>query len=434
MGKKKKAPPPPDYNALAIQQAALSKAAANEQTIADRPNQITPWGSTTWQNQNGNWTQTQTLNPMDQAQLDKGRALEGQQLDIAGGLMGRARDAMGNPLDYSSATPMTGYDMSKVYQQAPTGDYEMDAWQNGAYNPGGYQTGGFEGGPWQQKAFGDQNMDVGQMNAGFEGNKEYEDAIMSRMGPDLQKRRNAEIQRLRNQGIYEGSEAFNNADQRQSRTENDAQMQAVLAGADEHAKGFSRQLAQRGQNVGIAGQNTAQELAQRAAGLGEAQFNTGLEDRRRAAGLGEASYNSGLEQNQRQMEMAQRAQNMDQRNQNMAIGDQQFAQQGAMAGLSGQQRQQQIAELTALRNSPMQDYQQFTQGTDVTNPQMPSFMGGTGYNAADIYGAGKDTYQAQVDAVNAKNAQTAGITKGLMGMGGSWLGAGMPTSFNAGKR
>ena len=315
MGKKKKAPPPPDYKALATQQAALDKAAATEQTVTNRPDQNTAWGSTKWtQDPNGRWTENQTLNPADQAQLDRTRGLEAQQQDIAGGLMGRARDAMSTPLDYGAAPELTGYDMSKI------------------------------------------NMPT---NAGFEGNKEYEDAIMSRMRPDLQKRRDSEMQRLRNQGIYEGSEAFNNADMRQSRTENDAQQQAILAGADEHAKGFARQL----------------QLAQ-----------------------------------------------------------EQFGQQGAMAGLSGTQRQQKIAEINALRNSPMQDYQQFTQGTEVTTPQMPNFMGGTGYNAANMYGAAKDTYQAQVDSVNAKNAMTAGLTKGLMGMGGSWLGAGMPTSFNAGKR
>jgi hypothetical protein len=185
-------------------------------------------------------------------------------------------------------------------------------------------------------------------NAGFEGNKEYEDAIMSRMHPDLDRRRAAEMQRLRNQGIYEGSEAFDNADTRMGRTENDAQMQAVLAGADEHAKGFRRQL-------DLAGQN--------------------------------------------------------------------FSQQGAQAGLSGQQRQQQIAEINALRDSPMNDYQRFTQGTEVGAPQMPSFQAGTGYQGADVVGAQNTAYQNAMARYNAKAAQQGGFMSGLAGLGGAMLGA-----------
>ena len=306
MGKKAKAPKPlnvAQQTALAQQQAGINKTAANEQTVANRPNQNTPWGSTSWQQgADGSWTQNQTLNPMDQAQLDKTRQLESQGQQIAGGLMGRAGQAMDTPLDYSSATPLTGYDMSKI--DMPT-------------------------------------------NAGFEGNKEYEDAIMSRMHPDLDRRRAAEMQRLRNQGIYEGSEAFDNADTRMGRTENDAQMQAVLAGADEHAKGFRRQL-------DLAGQN--------------------------------------------------------------------FSQQGAQASLSGLQRQQQIAEINALRNSPMNDYQRFTQGTEVGAPQMPSFQSGTGYQGADVVGAQNTAYQNAMAKYNADAASRSGLMGGLGTLAGAGLG------------
>jgi len=214
------------------------------------------------------------------------------------------------------------------------------------------------------------------------------------------------------------------------------------AGQSEQAQNFGQENARRSQAMDLYGQNSAREMARRqqglgeaqfntgleaqrrAAGLGEAQFNTGLEDRRRAAGLDETRYNSGLEQNQRQMEMAQRAQNMDQRNQNMRIGDQQFAQQGAMAGLSGQQRQQQIAEINALRNSPMEDYQRFTQGTQVSAPQMPTFQSGTGYQGADVVGAQNTAYQNAMAKYNADAASRSGMMGGLAGLGGSLLTGG----------
>ena len=42
------APPPPDYAAAAKETAAGNAANLAQQTAANRPNQVTPWGSSTW--------------------------------------------------------------------------------------------------------------------------------------------------------------------------------------------------------------------------------------------------------------------------------------------------------------------------------------------------------------------------------------------------
>ena len=58
-------PGAPNYGSLAQQQAALDKAAADAQTQANRPNQVNPFGQISWEKDaNGNWTQTESYDPM----------------------------------------------------------------------------------------------------------------------------------------------------------------------------------------------------------------------------------------------------------------------------------------------------------------------------------------------------------------------------------
>lgn len=100
---KKNAPAPPDYAGLAQQQADASRRLANEQTAANRPNQSTPFASSTWaQGPDGQWTQQVGFNgPL------AGAAQSAQQ---------QAADAMGQPLDFSGLQQMTSGEAAR--QQA----------------------------------------------------------------------------------------------------------------------------------------------------------------------------------------------------------------------------------------------------------------------------------------------------------------------------
>ena len=93
-----------------------------------------------------------------------------------------------------------------------------------------------------------------------------------------------------------------------------------------------------------------------------------------------------------------------------------------MAQLSGQQRQQGIAEQETLRQSPVNDFMKLVKGINPTMPTMPGFMAGTGYSAANMAGAADKTYSQQMDAFNAKQAKNAGLMKGLFALGGAALG------------
>ena len=78
-GKSSKAPKTPDYTALANQQAAAAKAAAEEQTKANRANQTNPMGSSTWTQDptTGQWTQNVTWDPAVTANVKQGLELLG---------------------------------------------------------------------------------------------------------------------------------------------------------------------------------------------------------------------------------------------------------------------------------------------------------------------------------------------------------------------
>jgi hypothetical protein len=310
MGKKSKAPPPPDYAALATQQAALNKTAANEQTVANRPNQNTAFGSTQWsQGPDGQWTENQTLNPADQALLDQQRQFQGQQQGIASGLLGKAGETLGQPLDTSGLPEMKDMDLSGMNTLDP----------------------------------------------GFGAVQEVQDAMMGRLAPLRQQSRDAEIQRLKSQGISEDSEAFQRAVKRLDEGDTDAQQQALLGATSAYGDIFNRGL-------------------------------------------------SGNDQTLRSQQM--------------------------QAALRGTQRQQGLAERETARQSPLNDFMKLTQGINPTNPTMPSFMAGTGYNAADMSGAAQNQFQAAMDQYNASQAKKGGMMSGLMGLGGAILG-GPVGSFGA---
>ena len=101
MGKKSK-PKTPDFEGIAEKQAQANKEATLYQTQANRPTQVTPWGTSQWEidPETGMSRQDITLDPMDQQALDYqqrvGRDLSG----TAATLTDRVRGDLASPVDY----------------------------------------------------------------------------------------------------------------------------------------------------------------------------------------------------------------------------------------------------------------------------------------------------------------------------------------------
>ena len=221
-------PPPPDYTAAANATAAGNLEAAKYTTQANRVNQVTPYGNLTysqgsptvnqsgydtamknyqqqlnaynqpqnnfmfpWQRQqvsngpapvapniadyttNSNqWTATQTLSPQQQALLDKNTNLSSGLLDTAQQGLNYAQNVMAHP----------GVDQSQLAQVG--------------INPG----------------------------------ENYSDAIMRRLGPQMQEQQQAFDAKMANQGVMPGTAAYDAAYRNFTQGQNDQRTSAITGG------------------------------------------------------------------------------------------------------------------------------------------------------------------------------------------------------------
>lgn len=172
---KSSAPPTPDYVGAANATAAGNLDMARLQTEANRVNQITPYGSLTYSqdpNNQDSWTQTETLTPQAQATLDKQMALSDKYADVANIGFDKTRSLLENPELDMSGLPARGINVGQTAQ----------------------------------------------------------DAILSRLRPQLDSREEALRTRMANQGIALGSEAYGKEMTAAGQNRNDLEMQAALQG------------------------------------------------------------------------------------------------------------------------------------------------------------------------------------------------------------
>jgi len=173
-----KAPDAPNYAALAA-----------ADTQANRVNQVTPYGSSTW-SQNGNqWTNTQSLSPEQQTLLNQSNQLKSNQGNLALGMTGK----LGSTLN--GAMP-------------------------GVYDP-------------------------------TQATNQATDQLMARINPMLDRQGNQLNTQLANQGITQGSEAWKNAQSDFGNQRNDAYTQAALQGINmgqsQQAQQYSQGMTNRNQ-------------------------------------------------------------------------------------------------------------------------------------------------------------------------------------------
>lgn len=175
-------PPAPDYAKAAQETAQGNLEAAGYATKANRINQFTPYGSLTYtykpeldaqgKETGGGWSQQLDLTPEAQSALDEQLALNRKYGEVANIGFDKARQIFENP----------ELDMSGLPQRA---------------------------------------IDVGQT---------AQQAIMSRLQPQLAQQDEALRTRLANQGIALGSDAYGKEIAAQSQRANDLQLQAALQG------------------------------------------------------------------------------------------------------------------------------------------------------------------------------------------------------------
>lgn len=186
--------PQDQFGQAAQAQGNASQAATDAATISNRSNQVNAAGDTlTWTKDpaTGQWTQT-----INQGQ--GGQALTQGINGMAAGAVG----ALQQPLDTGGLTDL----------------YSLNGKTPGGFNDEAYQ------------------------------------AIMSRLNPDMDRRRAAEETKLANMGITRGSEAWGGAEDQLGRDENDARMQGIMGGFAQGNTDFNQALglatATQGQRAG----------------------------------------------------------------------------------------------------------------------------------------------------------------------------------------
>ncbi len=343
---------PPTFNAA---QTAQQQSQANVQTgvansLLNNTNQVTPYGNLTY-NQTGttnvggndvpSFTATQTLSPDQQSILNKTTGLQNQALDAAGPLFSRVGQTLATPLNFDNApklnaTPLLGglsagalgpVDKLNGIDLSYTGPTDPTALRNSAYS-----------------------------------------ALTSRSTPDLQRAWDQQQTQLQNQGIAQGSDAWNHAQELQNRAITDASNQATI-------------------NAGTI----ANQDAQNAATLAGARSTLANAQSGVAGTVGNLYGTAG------NLEQATFAQNQALRNQT-------------------------INEDMTLRNSPLQDYSAimgFSGGV-----QQPTFTNTPSGQIppTDVTTPALAQFQGQQNAFNMQNQNNQATTGGLFGLGGSVLG------------
>jgi hypothetical protein len=275
-------------------------------------------------------------------------------------------------------------------------------------------------------------------------------AILSRVMPQIQQQRQMLETQLANQGIPRGSEAYNRAITEQQQQENDAVQQAALQGLQldmsARAQGFGErqaaaqfanqaalgQFGMGAQGLGLRNQAIAQNFGQGQAA--QQMQNQAIAQNQDAAlrayqallaGQGQsfgqqmdvqAARNAALAQNQaiaaQQQQMANAAQ-LQQYNQ--ALQNAQFGNTAL---------QQSLQQQLALRNQPINEIAALMSGVQVNMPQFQGYQGAN-VAAAPVFAgtqaAGDFAQRNYSNQVGAYNAQL-GLLSGLAGAAGGYFG------------
>lgn len=210
MGKTPKAPPPPDYVKLADQQADINKQTLAEQTVANRPTQVNPYGKLAWSMdpETGQWTQTETWDPRITELTNQSMAQQQKQMGGVNALLGQ----QGQPLNAPQAQGFTQKDLGMA-------QFTSDVLKNmPKYDPA---TG---------EAF----------------SKRFSESLLARVRPEQATARSQMETKLRLQGLQPGTEAYNRAYQNLLTSQGDvtsqAQLQGMLAGSQEARDVYGTQL------------------------------------------------------------------------------------------------------------------------------------------------------------------------------------------------
>lgn len=357
----KSTPKAPDYAAAAEQQAQSSREVTEQQTWANRPDQVTPWGTQSWENQQvwdpstqqylNRWTQNTTLNPESQRALDAQLALTTGRSELGASLFPRAQQEFGQAIDWNQFDPagqrvqagnLTPEQLARGYETAgpeldPSSRYFQQA-NEAIYNQ------------WADRALPQQERDT--------------DALRTQ---------------LYNMGLKEGDPGYDREMEKLRQTQGDAMRQAQYQAT-----------------IGAGG---------------EAQRFLGMDAATRAQLTGENRDQASFGNQAAGQAFGMEAQ----------AGSQNFQQQQAASAYDTQLRQQQIAEEMQRRGFSLNEINALISGQQVGMPSMPGFQNAQRSEGVQALQAADLTGQAELDRFNAQQQATQGMMSGIGSMAGGFM-------------
>lgn len=349
----KSAPTPPDYPAAAQVQAQSSQNLNEAQTVANRPDINTPFGSQTWGQKSaidpvtgqpvGKWTQNTTLTPELQAALTAQQGITAGQAGLAKSLLGQEVKQEQTPIDFNA---MMGIAPTPGVSGTPTPSDIAAA-------PGATTTSMDPASVYNQKA----------SDAAFGMFKNYNQPLMEQAKSQLDTQ-------LQNQGLKKGDAAYDtamrNLENQQNMATLQAENQSVLTGANVGAQQQARDLATQEQKFGQ--------------GLAGAQYQTGAN---------QAKFG-----------------------QELSAGQQGFGQRLAAAQYQSTAAGQQIAQEMQKRGFTLNQINAILGGNQIGLPPTPSFATAGAGQPIQALAAASEQGQANNAAFSAQQQGTAGLEAG----------------------
>lgn len=454
---KAKAPKPPDPRETAAAQTSTNIGTAVANGTLGNINQVTPDGSLTY-SQTGTrkwtdpmngasydlpiWTATQTLSQSQQAIKDQTDAAEKNLATLANTQSGRLNDLLGKPIDLSGA-PAAGnpaaINLPNYTQHAGGPNLQTSLGNTGTVQNSIVGAGDIQKGVGNAGSVQTSLSNAGDIARSYETNfdtKRYEDALMARMNPELQRDRAALETQLANQGLQPGSEAYNRAIDQASRQANDARFGAILNAGQEQSRlvGLARDAA--------GFQNNAQQQAYNQA-LASGQFANQAQNQQytqnannmQQANAAQAQHFAQNQAQQQAMNAAQQQtfnqtlaaagfgndaqQQMHQNGQaataaNNALKDQTYNAQQAQLAAQNAARAQYLNEMYAQRNQPINEISSLLSGAQVSSPNFVPTQGQR-IEPVDYAGLVQQDYQNRATAYNQKRDGIGSVLKNIVG-------------------
>ena len=398
---------PVDFQGAAVAEGEAAQKLTEQQTWANRPNQVNPWGTMDWSatpyydpttGQDINqWTQTQSLDPALNDALKYQMNLMAGRSQLGAGMMGNVSDEMskgmnwdqfGMPQNIPDQRQMTNVDLPGLWGQLQN---DIPTYQTSSM----LDQLNFSGAP-------------GVMAPQF-GVQRAEDAIYGRSTGRLDPKFAGEQQaleiKLRNQGLTPGDQAYNSEMQNFNMGKNDAyqnaMMESIMGGGQEAQRMLGMEQGYRNQYTGEV---------ERAGQFANQAGNDMFGQRMQAGQQGFADTLSAAQfQNQARGQAFDERLGMNQYNQNLDF---------RMSDYYNNLRQQMINEEMTRRGQSLNETNALISGQQVGLPQFNSFSQAGVAQAPQLLAASQMTGQQNAANASAQNAGMEGLMSGIGGLAG----------------